>query len=257
MIFVKSGREINAMRRAGAITGRALEAARAVIAPGVTTKQIDTAVHKAITGAGATPSFLHYRGFPASACISVNEQVIHGIPGPRALREGDIVSIDVGACIEGFHGDAAATFPVGKVSEEALHLIRVTRDCFYKGLEKARDGSRVSDISHAVQSYAEAHGFSVVRTFTGHGVGAALHEDPEVPNFGTPGRGPRLLPGMTVAIEPMINAGTHEVDVGRDGWTVTTADGRLSAHYEHTVLITGGAPERLTAWQEEDGNETV
>ncbi|MDR0381864.1 MAG: type I methionyl aminopeptidase [Oscillospiraceae bacterium] len=252
MIPVKSAREIDAMRRAGAITGQALLAARRMIAPGVTTKQIDRVVRETIQKAGAEPSFLHYRGFPASACVSVNEELIHGIPGARVLREGDIVSVDAGAYFGGFHGDAAATFPVGRVSEEALRLIRETRTCFYKGLEAAREGARVSDISHAVQQHAEANGFSVVRAFTGHGVGAQLHEDPDVPNFGSPGRGPRLLPGMTLAIEPMINAGGFAVRVLPDGWTVVTQDGRLSAHYEHSVLITRGEPERLTAWQEEE-----
>jgi methionyl aminopeptidase len=252
VIPVKSAREIDAMRRAGAITGQALLAARRMIAPGVTTKQIDRVVRETIQKAGAEPSFLHYRGFPASACVSVNEELIHGIPGARVLREGDIVSVDAGAYFGGFHGDAAATFPVGRVSEEALRLIRETRTCFYKGLEAAREGARVSDISHAVQQHAEANGFSVVRAFTGHGVGAQLHEDPDVPNFGSPGRGPRLLPGMTLAIEPMINAGGFAVRVLPDGWTVVTQDGRLSAHYEHSVLITRGEPERLTAWQEEE-----
>jgi methionyl aminopeptidase len=252
VIQIKSAREIGAMRRAGAVTGQALLAARRMIAPGVTTEQIDRVVRETIQKAGAVPSFLHYRGFPASACVSVGEEVIHGIPGPRVLREGDIVSVDAGAYLDGFHGDAAATFPVGRVSEEALKLIRETRACFYKGLAAAREGARVSDISHAVQQHAEANGFSVVRAFTGHGVGAQLHEDPDVPNFGPPGRGPRLLPGMTLAIEPMVNAGGFAVRVLSDGWTVVTRDGRLSAHYEHTVLITRGEPERLTAWQEEE-----
>ncbi len=234
------------MRKAGHITALALKAAEAVIKPGVTTLEIDRAVHKAIVDAGAKPAFLGYGGFPGSACISVNEEVIHGIPGGRKVREGDIVKVDVGAYIDGFNGDSARTFPVGEVDSEALRLIEVTRQSFYEGIKFARVGYRVSDISHAIQQYAEGHGFGVVRTFVGHGIGSKLHEDPEVPNYGQPGHGPRLLPGMTIAIEPMINAGTHEVDVLKDGWTVVTRDRKLSAHYEHTVLITTGEPELLT-----------
>ncbi len=257
MIFVKSAREIDAMRRAGAITGQALEAAQRLIAPGVTTRQIDNAVRKTIEASGAVPAFLGYNGFPAAACISLNEEVIHGIPGSRALREGDIVSIDVGAVWNGFYGDAAATFPVGAVSEEAARLIAVTRACFYKALPLVREGRRVSDISHAVQTYAESEGCSVVRDFTGHGLGANLHEEPEVPNFGEPGRGARLLRGMTIAIEPMINLGAFGVKVRQDGWTVVTLDGKLSAHYEHSVLVTDGEPELLTRWQEDMMHESV
>ena len=234
------------MRKAGHITALALKAAEAVIRPGVTTLEIDHAVRKAIADAGAKPSFLGYGGFPASACVSINEEVIHGIPSNRKVHEGDIVKIDVGAFIDGFHGDSARTFPVGKISDEAQKLIDVTRQSFYEGIKYARVGYRVSDISHAIQEYAERHGYGVVRQYVGHGIGAKLHEDPEVPNFGQPGHGPRLLPGMTLAIEPMINAGTHEVDVLKDQWTVVTRDKSLSAHYEHTILITNGAPELLT-----------
>lgn len=234
------------MRKAGHITALALKAAEAVIRPGVTTLEIDRAVHKAIVDAGAKPSFLGYGGFPASACVSVNEEVIHGIPGNRKVHEGDIVKVDVGAFIDGYTGDSARTFPVGTVSDEARRLIDVTRQSFYEGIKYARVGYRVSDISHAIQEYAERHGYGVVRQFVGHGIGAKLHEDPEVPNFGQPGHGPRLLPGMTLAIEPMINAGTHEVDILKDQWTVVTRDKALSAHYEHTILITTGDPELLT-----------
>ena len=234
------------MRRACRITAAARALAGEMVRPGVTTKQIDQAVHDYIVSQGATPSFLNYNGYPASACISVNNTVIHGIPDGRVLKEGDIVSIDVGAYIGGFHGDCAATFACGEISPEAQRLIDVTRQSFYEGIAYARKGNRVSDISHAVQSYVEANGFSVVRAFIGHGVGANLHEEPEVPNFGKPGRGPRLIPGMTIAVEPMVNAGTYDVRVLRDNWTTVTADGKLSAHYENTILITDGEPEILT-----------
>ena len=195
---------------------------------------------------GAKPSFLNYHGYPASSCISVNSTVIHGIPGGYVLKDGDIVSVDVGAYYKGFHGDCAATFPCGTISAEAQKLIQVTRQSFFEGIRFATKGRRVSDISHAIQTYVESNGFSVVRSFVGHGVGAQLHEEPEVPNFGTAGHGPRLLPGMTLAVEPMVNAGTWEVRVLKDGWTAVTADGKLSAQYENTVCITDGEPEILT-----------
>ena len=234
------------MRRAGRITAAARALAGKLVKPGATTLEIDLAVRKFIEGQGAKPSFLGYAGFPGSACISVNDEVIHGIPGPRVLREGDIVSVDVGAYFEGFHGDCAATFPCGEVSAEALHLMQVTRQSFFEGIRYAHEGARVSDISHAVQQYAEAQGCSLVRDYVGHGVGAKLHEAPEVPNFGPAGHGPRLLPGMTLAVEPMVNAGGWEIKVLKDGWTVKTADGSLAAHYENTILITDGEPELLT-----------
>ena len=234
------------MRRAGRITAAARALAGKLVKPGATTLEIDLAVRKFIEGQGAKPSFLGYAGFPGSACISVNDEVIHGIPGPRVLREGDIVIVDVGAYFEGFHGDCAATFPCGEVSAEALHLMQVTRQSFFEGIRYAREGARVSDISHAVQQYAEAQGCSLVRDYVGHGVGAKLHEAPEVPNFGPAGHGPRLLPGMTLAVEPMVNAGGWEIKVLKDGWTVKTADGSLAAHYENTILITDGEPELLT-----------
>ncbi len=246
MIAIKNERELTLMRQACKITAAARALAGEMVRPGVTTKQIDKAVHDFIVSQGARPSFLNYNGYPGSACISVNQTVIHGIPGGYTLKDGDIVSIDVGAYCKGFHGDCAATFACGTISAEAEKLIQVTEQSFFEGLRFVKRGHRVSDISHAIQTYVESNGFSVVRSFVGHGVGAQLHEEPEVPNYGPAGRGPRLLPGMTLAIEPMVNAGTHEVRILRDGWTVVTTDGKLSAHYENTVLITDGEPEILT-----------
>ena len=251
MITLKNSKEIAAMQKSGAITAAAMQAAKAVIRPGVTTKQIDRAVHAAILSHGAVPSFLGYGGFPGSACVSINDEVIHGIPGDRVVHEGDIVKIDVGALFEGFNGDCAATFPVGEVSPEAQKLIDVTRQSFYEGIKFARVGYRISDISHAVQEYAESFGFGVVRDYVGHGVGHKLHEDPEVPNYGKPGHGPRLLPGMTIAVEPMITAGSYDVYVLPDNWTVKTTDHSLAAHYEHSILITTGDPVLLTQWENE------
>lgn len=238
------------MRRAGRITAQARALAGSMVAPGVTTLEIDQAVRRFIESQGAKPSFLGYAGFPGSACISVNEEVIHGIPGPRMLREGDIVSIDVGAFIDGFHGDCAATYPCGQVSDEAKKLIEVTQQSFWEGMKMIRPGARVTDISHAVQQYVEANGCSVVRDFIGHGVGAKLHEAPEVPNFGPAGHGPRLLPGMTIAVEPMVNAGDWRVKVLKDGWTTVSLDGSLTAHYENTVLITEEGYEVLTVTED-------
>ena len=246
MIAIKNERELESMRRACRITAAARALAGEMVRPGVSTKEIDKAVHDYIVAQGAKPSFLNYHGFPASTCISVNSTIIHGIPGGYVLKEGDIVSVDVGALYEGFHGDCAATFACGVISTEAQRLIDVTRDSFYEGIRMAKKGNRVSDISHAIQTYVESNGFSVVRSFVGHGVGRQLHEEPEVPNFGAPGRGPRLLKGMTLAIEPMVNQGTYDVRILKDGWTTVTADGKLSAHYENTVLITDGEPEILT-----------
>lgn len=250
MISLKSPREIEAMRRAGRITAQARALAGSMVAPGVTTLEIDKAVRRFIESQGAKPSFLGYSGFPGSACISVNEEVIHGIPGHRVLKEGDIVSIDVGAFIGGFHGDCAATYACGQISDEAKKLIEVTQQSFWEGIKFARPGQRVSDISHAVQQYVESHGCSVVRDFIGHGVGAKLHEAPEVPNFGPAGRGPRLLPGMTIAVEPMVNAGDWRVKVLKDGWTTVSLDGSLTAHYENTILITEDGPEVLTVTED-------
>ena len=250
MISLKSPREIECMRRAGRLTAQARALAGSLVRPGVTTHEIDTAVRKFIESHGAKPSFLGYGGFKGSACISINEEVIHGIPGPRKLKEGDIVSVDVGAYLDGFHGDCAATFPCGEVSPEALELIRVTEQSFWEGIKLARAGNRVFDISHAVQQYVESHGCSVVLDFVGHGVGAKLHEAPEVPNFGPAGHGPRLQPGMTIAVEPMVCAGDWRVKVLKDGWTTVSADGSLTAHYENTILITDSEPEVLT-WAED------
>ena len=234
------------MRQACKITAAARALAGEMVRPGVKTKDIDKAVYDYIVSQGAKPSFLNYGGFPASSCISVNSCVIHGIPGEYTLKDGDIVSIDVGAYYKGFHGDCAATYPCGTISAEAQKLIDVTKQSFFEGLRFAIQGHRVSDISHAIQTYVESNGFSVVRSFVGHGVGRQLHEEPEVPNFGRAGHGPRLLRGMTLAIEPMVNVGVYDVRVLKDGWTVLTADGKLSAHYENTVLITDGEPEILT-----------
>ncbi len=246
MIIVKSEREIELMRRAGKITAAARALAGEMVKPGVTTQEIDKAVFRFIRSQGAEPSFLNYSGYPASVCVSVNDEIIHGIPGPRVLKEGDIVSVDVGAYIGGFHGDCAATYACGKISDEAKRLIDVTRQSFFEGIKYAREGNRISDISHAVQAYVEANGFSVVREYVGHGVGRKMHEAPEVPNFGEPGHGPKLLRGMTIAVEPMVNAGTAAIRQMSDGWTVRTRDGKNAAHYENTILITGGEPEILT-----------
>ena len=246
MITLKSAHEIEAMRLAGKITAAARALAREMVKPGVTTQQIDKAVHRFITKQGAIPSFLHYNGYPASVCVSVNDEIIHGIPGDRVLHEGDIVSVDVGARYRGFNGDCAGTFPCGKCSDEALRLIRITRQSFFEGIQFARVGYRISDIGHAVQEYAESYGYSLVREYVGHGVGASLHEAPEIPNYGKPGHGPRLQKNMTIAVEPMVNVGGYEVRVLDNGWTVVTADGSLSAHYENSLLVTDGEPEILT-----------
>ena len=246
MIAIKNGQDLLNMRQACKITAAARAVAGEMVRPGVSTREIDKAVHDYIVSQGAKPSFLGYHGFPGSTCISVNDTVIHGIPGGYVLQDGDIVSVDVGAYYKGFHGDCAATYPCGTVSADAQKLIDVTKQSFFEGIRFAKKGHRVSDISHAIQTYVESNGFSVVRSFVGHGVGAQLHEEPEVPNYGAPGRGPRLLPGMTLAIEPMVNVGTYEVQVLKDRWTTVTADGKLSAHYENTVLITDGEPEILT-----------
>jgi len=250
MISIKTEHELEVMRHAGKITAEARALAGRMVRPGVTTKEIDKAVHDFIVSQGAKPSFLHFAGYPASACISVNDVVIHGIPDGRVLREGDIVSVDVGAYWGGFHGDCAATFACGQISQQAQKLIDVTKQSFFEGLKMARQGNRISDISHAVQMYVEANGFSVVRSFVGHGIGEQMHEEPEVPNYGAPGRGPRLVRGMTIAVEPMVNQGTYDVRVLKDQWTTVTVDGKLSAHYENTLLITGGEPEILTVCEE-------
>lgn len=246
MIKIKNNQEIALMREAGKITAGALELAATLVKPGVSLIHIDSEIHRFITSHGATPSFLHYNGFPASACISVNDEVIHGIPGKRLLTEGDIVKVDVGACYKGYHGDAARTLFCGEVSEDAKRLERITRESFFEGIKYADPSHRLGDISHAIQEHVENAGFSVVKEFVGHGVGAHLHEDPEVPNYGRAGRGTRLYEGMTLAIEPMVNFGTAEVSVLDNDWTVVTDDGALSAHYENSILITENGPEILT-----------
>lgn len=247
MITLKSSHEIQLMRQAGKITAAARALAGAMVAPGVTTREIDKEVKRFIRSNGAEPSFLGYNGYPASVCISVNDEVIHGIPGNRVLKEGDIVSIDVGAYKGGYHGDCAGTYPCGQISEEARRLIEVTRQSFFEGIRYAREGYRLPDLCGAIQRYVEDNGFSVVREYVGHGLGSKMHEEPEVPNYVERKMGrPRFLRGMTIAVEPMVNAGTAAVSVMADGWTVKTADGRLSAHYENTILITDGDPELLT-----------
>ena len=246
MIQIKSKREIELMRCAGRIAANALAAAGRAVAPGITTGELNDLIQKSIEKDGAYPSFLGYAGFPGAACISINDEVIHGIPGKKVLREGDLVKIDVGATYQGYIGDCANTFPVGKISDEAQRLIDVTRQSFYEGMKYAQTGNRVSDISHAIQTYVEENGFSVVRKYVGHGVGSKLHEEPEVPNYGSPGNGARLVNGMTIAVEPMVNQGIYTVKELSDGWTVKTRDGKLSAHYENSVLITENGPEILT-----------
>ncbi|MFI3326614.1 MAG: type I methionyl aminopeptidase [Clostridia bacterium] len=248
MISVKTKRDIAIMRDAGKISQEALMLAGQYVKAGVSTFELDKIMHDYIVKAGAVPSFLGYGGFPATACISVNDVVIHGIPSKKQIiKDGDIVSIDVGAYYKGFHGDNAYTFPCGVVSEEAEKLLNATKESLYRAIEKACEGNRVGDIGSTVEEYAKTCGYSVVRDFVGHGVGANLHEDPSVPNYGKPGRGVRLMPGMTIAIEPMVNQGSHEVFGLDDGWTIKTKDGKLSAHFEHTVAITSNGPVILTA----------
>lgn len=247
MIKLKNKEQLEIMKIAGRITGEALYLAGEAVKEGISTLDLDKIVRSHIEGQGARPSFLGYGGFPASACVSVNEQVIHGIPSDKIiLKEGDIVKIDVGACYKGFHGDAARTFAVGKISDEAAKLIEVTKEGFYKGAAQAIAGNRIGDIGAAVEAHASKNGFSVVRQYVGHGIGHDLHEEPEVPNYGNAGRGARIYPGMVLAIEPMINVGTFNVRVLSDKWTVVTADGRLSAHYENTVAVTENGPLLLT-----------
>ena len=247
MIILKTSRELTCMKHAGRIAQNALKLAGSLVKPGVSTWELDKAAHDYIVGEGAVPSCLGYGGFPATCCISVNDVVVHGIPSKtKILKEGDIVSIDLCATYEGFVGDNTWTYAVGKVSDEAQRLMDTTRESLFKGIEAAKPGNRIGDVGSAVQRYAEARGYSVVRNYTGHGVGAKMHEDPSVPNYGTPGRGVRLLPGMVIAIEPMICQGTYEVKTLSDGWTTLTKDGKLAAHYEHTVAITEAGPVILT-----------
>ncbi|HQK53905.1 MAG TPA: type I methionyl aminopeptidase [Sedimentibacter sp.] len=246
MIILKTRREIEIMKKAGRLVAQSLELVRRHIKPGVTTKELDRLVEDFLKSKNAIPTFKGYNGFPFSICASVNEEVVHGFPSERELREGDIVSIDIGATFEGYVGDSAKTFLVGEVDEEKRHLVEATRQSFYEGIKFARTTYRLSDISHAIQAYAESQGLSVVRDYVGHGVGKNMHEAPQVPNFGKPNKGPRLQEGMVLAIEPMINAGAYNVKVLENNWTVVTVDGKPSAHYEHTVAITDGEPELLT-----------
>ena len=246
MIELKNPAQIERMRKAGKIVAETLELMRETVRPGVTTQELDRLAEEHIRKQGAIPAFKGYNGFPATLCASVNEQVVHGIPGLRTLQSGDIISIDCGAVIDGFYGDAAITLPVGVVSEDLQMLLKVTEESLMRGIDQAIKGNRLYDVSHAVQSHVEAHGFSVVRDYVGHGIGRAMHEEPQIPNYGKPGRGPRLEIGMVLAIEPMVNMGTYEVKTLSDHWTVVTKDGKASAHFEHTVAITENGPEILT-----------
>lgn len=246
MVIVKSNKEIAKMQKAGSITALALQTAGEAIKVGMTTYELDKIIHRFITSKGARPSFLGYGGFPGSACISINDEVIHGIPGPRKILDGDIVSVDVGAFIDGYHGDSAKTFTVGSVSDEAKALLAATEESLYKAIELAKPGARIGDLSNAIEEYNTSRGYSIVKQFVGHGVGKALHEDPEVPNFGKAGHGIRLVAGMVIAIEPMVNLGGESVKVLQDRWTVKTRDGSLSAHFEHTIAITADGAVILT-----------
>lgn len=249
MIRLKSDREVGLMSKAGEIIGKVFERLEGEIRPGITTKELDAIARQTIESEGAEAAFLGYKGFPGNICVSLNESVVHGIPGKRALKKGDIAGIDVGVKWQGYFADGAATFAVGEISNEARRLMEVTEHCLRLGIEAATPGNRLSDIGHAIQSHAEKNGFGVVRAFVGHGIGSKMHEEPEIPNFGLPGKGIRLEAGMTFAIEPMINEGTPDVEILDDGWTAVTADGKMSAHFEHTILITKDSPRILTLWQ--------
>lgn len=250
MIIIKSIREIEYLREAGRITAGAHKEVAKYIKPGISTKELDYIVEEYLRAQGAEPAFKGYHGFPASICASINEEVVHGIPGVKTLKDGDIISIDIGAKVNGYYGDAAVTYPVGKISDEVQRLLDVTSQALYEGIAKAVPGNRLSDISAAIGTFVEERGFSVVREYTGHGIGQSMHEDPQIPNFGIPGKGPRLKAGMVFAIEPMVNMGTHRVKTLRDGWTVVTLDNKPSAHFEHTIVITEDGPEILTAIDE-------
>ena len=246
MIILKSEREISYLRDAGRIVAETIDIVKQAAKPDVTTLELDQIAEKYIKSRGAIPAFKGYHGFPGNICASVNEEVVHGIPGLRKLKNGDTVSVDIGTVINGYYGDAAVTIPIGTIDAEVQRLLDVTEESLYKGIEQAVVNNRLSDISHAVQKVAETHGYGVVRDYVGHGIGRSMHEDPQVPNYGPPGRGPRLKPGMTLAIEPMINMGTPDVKTLDDGWTVITSDGKRSAHFEHTIAITDDGPEILT-----------
>jgi methionyl aminopeptidase len=246
VIIVKSPREIEQLKKSNLIVAEVLRELRKMVAPGVTTRELDLVAEEIIFSKGAVPAFKGYRNYPATLCASINEEVVHGIPGPRKLREGDIVSIDVGVNLRGYFGDAAITFPVGEIDQGAKRLLEATEKALYIGIEMAKVGNRLHDISHAIQKWVEANGFSVVRDFVGHGIGRNLHEEPQIPNFGSPGQGPRLEKGMVFALEPMVNEGSYEVRILSDGWTVVTTDGKRSAHFEHTIAITDGKAEILS-----------
>jgi len=246
MIIIKSPREIEQLRRSNAIVAEVFEKLKGMIAPGITTKELDQVAEEYILSKGGRPAFKGYRGFPATLCISINEEVVHGIPGQRRLKEGDIVSIDVGVNFGGYFGDSAITLPIGEVDPESKRLLEVTEKALTIGIEKAKIGNRLFDISYAIQRWVESRGFSVVRDFVGHGIGKDLHEEPQIPNFGSPHQGPRLDKGMVFALEPMVNEGTYEVRVLSDGWTVVTADGKRSAHFEHTISIADNGAEILS-----------
>jgi methionyl aminopeptidase len=252
MIIGKSKKELDKMRAAGRLVGLVLQELRLMVEPGVTTLEVDRAAERMIREAGALPTFKGYHGYPFSICASVNEQVVHGFPSNYKLKEGDIFSIDCGATLEGFVGDTATTVPVGRVSEERLKLIRVTEECLERAIEQCREGKHLGDIGWAVQSHAEAHGYTVVRDYVGHGIGRRMHEDPQIPNYGTPGKGAKIRNGYVFAVEPMVNMGTHQTKVLTDGWTVITLDGQPSAHAEHTIAITENGPEVLTRVVEVD-----
>lgn len=246
MIIYKSEKEIQSLRQSNQIVARILAELREIIQPGVETKELDRYAEKRARELGAAPAFKGYRGFPASLCTSINEEIVHGIPSARKLREGDIISLDFGAIVDGFYGDAAVTYPVGNISPRAKKLISVAEGSFYKGMEQAVPGNRISDISAAIQAFVESHGFSIIRSFVGHGIGFSLHEEPQIPNFGQPGHGPKIKPGMVLAIEPMIAMGDWHVEILKDNWTAVTQDRGLSAHYEHSIAITQDGPEILS-----------
>jgi len=246
MIVLKSDREIELIREAGKVVAGALEAIKKAVRPGVTTRELDQIAEEYILGHNALPAFKGYHGFPATICASVNEEVVHGIPGLRKLKSGDIISVDIGAIIQGYYGDSAVTIPVGDIEPETQRLLKTTEQSLMVGINKAIVGNRLTDISHAIQTFVEGQGFSVVRDYVGHGIGSEMHEEPQVPNFGAPGRGLRLKTGLALAIEPMVNMGTYEVMTKGDDWTVVTRDGGLSAHFEHTIVVTDHGPEILT-----------
>ena len=246
MIILKSKREVEKLREAGRVVAETHAFLKELIEPGITTGELDRRAEEFIRKKGSIPAFKGYGGFPGSICASINEEVVHGIPGKKQLKDGDIISLDIGSIVDGYYGDSAKTHPVGDVTEEDLRLIAVTRQSFYEGIKFAKEGFRLSDISHAVQTYVEDNGFSVVRDFVGHGIGQEMHEEPQIPNYGPPGKGPRLREGMVLAIEPMVNVGTHRVKVLEDNWTTITSDGKRSAHYEHTIAITDDEPRILS-----------